>query len=480
MNNSAIIYFNESVQGFDIEVVKRNIEANLKLKVNVVANQMNIFDPLFENVDYIFVNDKSLALSLEGKTDSVIIWINEHAEPIEGSNIVPFKEFVELSRWLFNAVIKKKNGKEQGNFPRIEENDKGETNHDLDQKYVEHKPKPGRKVKKTQKEDRDVEIDESKLKKENKEETYVREESIQNPETEVHYQGKPFLSRSRLIEKQAFSRVSWDQNKTIGIWSPLGRMGVTSFIMSYALFLGKQRIHCAVLEGLNKNHILKDWLKRYTQQSKSWNSYASALHEETADPQHVEWIYQNVYWLPLDDQDVSYEWDTESLDHFMGSVKLFDVVFVDFPTGVMEEYTKHSLSYIDELWILVDDNYQQILSWKNYLNTLKKNYSINMKLVFNRHYDFSQSKRIEEALNIPLIATLPPLHEEMMKNYYETKPLIDHNEVYESLLPSFVKISEHLMGPAFTLKESEPKITLLNRVRGRMGPLKSKKNHGMI
>ncbi|WP_217270021.1 hypothetical protein [Neobacillus endophyticus] len=297
-------------------------------------------------------------------------------------------------------------------------------------------------------------------------------------QTQPEDEEKVIMERALEIRKNSFLKAKWDGNKTIGVWAPLNRIGVTTFIMNYSIFLGKERIPTVVLEALNKNHILKTTLKRYSDIPKGWNSYAAALNKKEISADSVSWSYNGVQWLPLDDQDTAYEWTYETLYHYINNIKYYDVVIVDLPTGKMESYTEHALEHLDQLWIIVDDAFQQNLAWKKYIHTLIEKYGLTCYLIFNKKLPFSQDQRLASELEIPLLASLPCMHFEVHKNYYEKAPIIEQPTVYQQLKEPFLTISKQLLGESFDIKEKG----LIQKIRSILPrtPLRGKKKHDMI
>lgn len=271
---------------------------------------------------------------------------------------------------------------------------------------------------------------------------------------EVSYQENPFYIRSRNLQKQLFARQKWENHRMVGVWSPLHRMGVTSLVINFSFFLAQNRVYTAVLEGLTSQHAMKDWLKRYTSVPPNWISYASTIQDNVKTPMDAGWLYNNVTFLPLDQKDIQYEWHTLSLETYMTTTKIIDVTLVDLPTGEMENYTRDSIHYLDELWIVVDDAIQETLAWKGYIENIKQETGIPVKLIFNKHYPFSQCKRIVKEMDLPLITTIPSLHEETMQNYYETVPLYFKENVKPILEEPFVEMASQLFNGDFKILDT--------------------------
>ncbi len=267
----------------------------------------------------------------------------------------------------------------------------------------------------------------------------VQENEVQG----VKYTESPLHNRSRSLQKQLFFQKKWEGNRVIGVWSPLHRSGVTSLTMNFAFYLAQRRIFTVVLEGLTSQHAMKDWLKRYTAPPENWTSYANALQSDSSKAV-VQWLYKNVNFLPLEKGDSQLDWTAKTLELYMTTPNIVDVTLVDMPTGEMEVYTRDSLHYLDELWVVVDDAIQETLAWKSYIHELRDTVDIPIHLVFNKQYDFSQDKRLAKELDLPLLTSIPALHSETMQNYYENKPLYFQEGIVEKIEPSYQLMANHL------------------------------------
>lgn len=276
--------------------------------------------------------------------------------------------------------------------------------------------------------------------------------TIPSTEKAIVYSENPYHQRSRHLQKQVFAQRKWENNRTIGVWSPLHRMGVTSFTINFALFLAENRVYTAVLEGLTEQHSLKNWLQRYSSIPTNWSSYAKAIHSD-GHTNEIKWKYRDVIFLPLDTEDPQFEWNAFSLESYMTTTKDIDITLVDFPTGKMTKYTEDSLHYVNELWILIDDAAQETLAWKQYIQTIQEKVQIPVFLLFNKTYDFSQEKRISKEYGLSLLTKLPALHEETMRNYYESVPLYCKKEVQEKLITPFTELGKHLLGNDFEVND---------------------------
>ncbi|MFB1100396.1 hypothetical protein [Terribacillus sp. JSM ZJ617] len=262
--------------------------------------------------------------------------------------------------------------------------------------------------------------------------------------------------RSLLIRRKAFNNGNWDRNKTIGIWSPLHRIGVTTLAVNFSIYLGMYNIPSAVIEGLTQKQLLKSMLMRYTKTPDNWNSFIQVLNHPEKHPSSVEWQFKGVHWLPLDDEDAkSTSWSKEHIKQYINTPKYFDVTIVDLPTGEMANHTLDTLEYLDEIWILVDGSYQQILAWKNYIKNTISTYNIDAKLIFMKDFPFVRSDDLAKQLGIPLLTAVPDLTEEIYKNYLDKKPLIEVQQVQNELNPIFHILASDLLGDDYA-KNKKP------------------------
>lgn len=307
-------------------------------------------------------------------------------------------------------------------------------------------------------EDFDYELPEPKSVKEKETPEIEKKEPVADaaPEAEVvtSFQNNPFPMRLRNIQK-SLSGPKMDKYKTIGVWSPLPAIGVTSFLINFSLFLSENKVHTAVLESLTSNHILKDWLKRYSPIPERWVSLASNLHasEPVGDS---EWLYRGVKFFPLSKDDVKQDWNSDSFGAYHRMTEIYDVTLIDMPTGEMDVFTKESLEYMDELWIVVDDRVQQLNSWKDYIKKIKDTHNISIYLIHNKVIAASKPNVLSEGIGVPMLATIPALWEETAKNYYQNKPLYLQKDVQPKLQTHYHQLATHLIGPSFQLQDKKP------------------------
>lgn len=320
----------------------------------------------------------------------------------------------------------------------------------------------------------------SDLPEETFKETVQDSEPQNNKEEKEETDFNPYLQRSMKMQKEWAKLPHWEHHKSIAVWSPLHRMGVTSFVINFALYLAKNRISVAVLEGLSNNYSMKDWLNRYTKEPENWMSFAKMLQTENSSVHNSNWTYKDVTFLPLSEGDSDFEWNAESLHSYMRTTNFMDITLVDLPTGKMAEYTLDSLSHINELWILVDDSIQDILTWKTYVDKLKENSNLQIYLIFNKSYSFSRDKVLSESLNLKTLVKMQSLHEEVMKNYYQDKPLILIDDVRAKLEPSFDKLKIHLVGEHTYSYHNENDTRINKWIKLFLKPLQLSKYNGKL
>lgn len=249
------------------------------------------------------------------------------------------------------------------------------------------------------------------------------------------------------IDKRSFRFGLWKNNKTIGIWSPLSSIGVTTFVVNFAIYMAKKETQVAVVEALNNKQHLKNLLTGYNSMPKNWHSFAEILHTQSLnEAENVRWFYKEVMWLPLGDKDFKLEWDREMLHLYFETAKSFNFVLIDLPTGKMEPHTLDSLNYLDELWILVDNDYRKAYTWKKYIHNIINEHNVSAKMIFNHAYSFSRVDEIISYFELPLLSVIPSLHELANKSLYDSKPLIDYVKAAKQLKPSFERIILALLG----------------------------------
>ncbi len=243
----------------------------------------------------------------------------------------------------------------------------------------------------------------------------------------------------------------YPQNKTIAVWSPLHRIGVSSFILNFAIYLQEQKIQTAVIEAMQPPK-LSSVLSRYEPMPVNFRSFIEVFHLEEyelmeLDYHKTNWQYMGVLWLPIGEKDYVYNWTEDFLEVYFQFFRYHDVILTDLPSGKMTEETEKVLQNIDELWVMVDNSIVDILMWKNYIHQLREKHGISMKLIYNRSFPFSKINSLVNGLELPLIGTIPDLTEEYIRLQYKKKPLISFDEVREKVKENY----ENLIKAGFQL-----------------------------
>lgn len=236
-------------------------------------------------------------------------------------------------------------------------------------------------------------------------------------------QANPILERSILIKKGLFHPIRSKRNHVIGVWSPLQRIGVSTFITTFSCYLGEHHSSVAVLEALNRYQQLYSTLSRWKAIPHDWHSFVEVLLNEDYHPESVVLQSHGVYWFPLGPNDWKYEWNPEIIQYYITNAKYFDVTLIDLPTGEMNEATLDTLEHCSELWIIVDNSYWPILEWSSYIHSLQSRIKIPFYLIHTRTYSFSQPEWLSKQMKIPLLGSLHPIEEQVQQQYIQTAPL---------------------------------------------------------
>lgn len=242
---------------------------------------------------------------------------------------------------------------------------------------------------------------------------------------------------------QLFTNIHFCKNKTVALWSPLHRIGVTSLAFHLTIYLSRMKVQTALIEIPNKYQYLKTLLSKHTDIPKNWISLAQILaNSDETNIKNVQWFYQNASFIPLDDQDNQLEWDSQMIYHYLNSTKAFDFVFIDFPTGELANYSFEVLRQTDELWILVDDSYLQLKAWRDYIKKIEEQ-GISIKLIFVKQNIYSQPDTIKNMLELPLIAKFPFSYA-FQKSEYEDCLLLDISDAMTQMQGGFESILDIL------------------------------------
>jgi hypothetical protein len=234
------------------------------------------------------------------------------------------------------------------------------------------------------------------------------------------------------------------RNKTIGVWSPIST-GITTFVVNFAIYLSHFDIDVAVVELPSERQKMKRMLTRFQSLPTKWSSFIENYLSDDLPAEDVNWLYKGVNWFPLGDEDNKYTWNSEILTELLHTAKQYKLVFIDYPSGNMDKSALNSLSHLDELWILIDDNFDEAYQWKKEIHKIIHEYKFNSKLIFNMETpNKSRKDEIAELLELQLIGCIPMLPEIFRLNTYESKPSIELHS--RSLTPIYHEIAEYLLG----------------------------------
>ncbi|QAS54785.1 hypothetical protein [Halobacillus litoralis] len=286
----------------------------------------------------------------------------------------------------------------------------------------------------------------------------------------IHHEEKVLSAEeSRELRKGILNKRS-KRGQKIAVWSPYAsRMGVSTFIFNFAIFLEKAKVDTNVIEGLRPNEFFKTMLKRYEDMPENWVSFIRYIRNKNSKVESLIWNYQGVTWLPLDDGDWELNWSVSEIDEYIRIGDGFDLSLIDLPAGEMESYTLDTLSIADELWVVLDGSYQQMTAWKQYIQEIAKQQNIKVKLLFFRDFPFVKSDQIAEEIGFPILAKIPDLTEPVYKNYYQKKPLIFYKDASNILEPHFHEIAQTVLGEQYQeAVPSNPLFHLLKRIKSRL------------
>lgn len=444
-----LIFLSENTQSrqkLEQKFISKFDEAMDNASYNVVETIEDFKKELQDGFTFVFIDSVHLLNALGNVQTNVLLLGSEKIDEAEFPNqtISIFPGITQLLNWLPVAKLSKKI-RLDFNGP-IVENDTSHKGLVTDPGAEKTRIEETNSTEK--KDDQDPSTIAKPIDKKSEKTSKTKEENIDTT-GEHHSSNYDYLKKARSLIKQTYKQPHHDGNKTIGVWSPLYRIGVTTFVINFGMFLGMHKIETAVLEGLNNRYQLKNYLMKMSGLPTEWKSYASLLHNDQATNLNFAIPFHNVYWLPIDSKDLNYDWNSDSLSAYVDGVKYYDTLLVDLPTGELEDYTIQTLDHLDEIWIVVDNNLQQVLAWKEYIQKVFCTRKINVYLIFNKKLNFSQIDRTAQEMEIPILATLPALYEEVDKNNFECNPLVDHEDVYEKLIEPFTLLGKHIMGQSF-------------------------------
>lgn len=264
-----------------------------------------------------------------------------------------------------------------------------------------------------------------------------------NENPSVNYEDNPHHVKKREIQKKLFSNTEWSNHKIIGIWSPTGKCGSTLTAINLALAFAEMRVYTTVLEGLTTKPQLKQHLDCYSSVPKGWVSYASCIQGDN-DPRNASWVYENVIYLPMGEKDLDFNWNPQLIETYMTAPKITDVTFVDLPSGRFSDHMKDALHCLDEIWVMYDDNFHELMSWKTYFQSFEALYDVKLFGIMGRTYEFSKAKKIADSVGLNYLTSIPAMDTEIMQHYYGNVPLWKNSAVKDQLFDSYNVLYEHI------------------------------------
>ncbi|GLO68302.1 MULTISPECIES: hypothetical protein [Oceanobacillus] len=247
-------------------------------------------------------------------------------------------------------------------------------------------------------------------------------------------------------------------NKSIGVWSPNRQIGVTTFVMNFAFYIGQQkRLPISVMEALREDPIMFKELERIAPKKhvfpKKWYSYVTYVNtcKDIDEPQSDLLAssvidFKGVYWFPLGKGNVDYKNSViDDIPYYIFVSNPQDVVIVDLPNGELKKDTRETLKHLNELWILMDGSTDMIFGYKDYIKKMKlDNPHLSIYIIFQNYFPIVAEKLIRDTFDYPVLATLPDLNNEVRKNKYEHMSVMDNPNIESLLSNSFHDIGVHV------------------------------------
>jgi len=295
----------------------------------------------------------------------------------------------------------------------------------------------------------------------------VVEGELEDVSDETRKPSKEEIYRKRMDEiLSTIETPAMDKNKRIGFWSPVGRVGVTTFIESFALTLAQDNIQVAVLEGITERPKHLTNLKRYSNIPSQWTSYASSLFNTDTSLINVKWTYEDIHWFPCAKKDCDYEWDSLSLKYYIKSLNRHDVTLIDFPSGKMSSITEKSLEYVDELWIMVDYALDDILPWMKFIEkTLKQKKNITLHYIYLSKGHPAPYKQWLKEEKVTVLAEFKEQSLAAIQNRFSKKPLyLSEAAIRDTWEAELIKLKQHIGIKQHSQRPMTPKPSKLIRL----------------
>lgn len=232
--------------------------------------------------------------------------------------------------------------------------------------------------------------------------------------------------------------------KVIGVWSPINRVGVTSFLTNLAVFMANYSISISVLEGVSNTPKLYSYVQKFLKIDERWISLSDYLINPNLTTQHIPLHYKGVTFFPFNRNNYKCFTDNIMNRYYIEGLRFFDLVFLDIPSDPMVKHTLESLKHIDELWILCNnDVYNYNLASKFIIQ--KINPKVETKLIFIDQFEFSKPKIIQKMFESDILFEFPSIFEEVAKIQYSNRLFIEDDATFAKLKPGFEHIMNYLI-----------------------------------
>lgn len=268
------------------------------------------------------------------------------------------------------------------------------------------------------------------------------------------------IDRYRLIREKTFKQKS-ERNKTIAVWSPSHRIGVSTFVMNFAIYLGKNNVSVNVLGSLtgrpSMEYLLIKWYEEFIF---TWSPFLNTLsnYNIPIDRINLKVHEGGVNWIPTKynkDNDVETLNEPEIKQIFpnlINDAKDEDILLVDMHTGEMDYFGEETLKYVDELWIVLDGDKFDVFYNQKYIRSLIEAFDLETKIIFNRDTPLSNREAIANFLKLDYIGSIPELKEVITRcqpkfgSPDNGRPIIETKEGSMLLNGPFSQINNYLFG----------------------------------
>lgn len=305
--------------------------------------------------------------------------------------------------------------------------------------------------------------EESKLEKIDDEET-IENASLNEVKDQLTKKSLLQKDEFEVIENRAirireeFASPIWKKRqmkpKTVAVWSPLHRTGITTFTINFALFVSQFYLPVAVIEGISRQISMQSYLSTYMNKPTNWLSYGSYL-KDGGSPEQLKWSFHDVQFFPLSVSDLQYEWTDREIGIYVESLKFYDLLLVDVPSGEISEYTQELLHQVDEIWLIVNNDLIGFNQWKKYMNRMLPEKKT--QIIFFDNFPESQPEKIADTLGYPLLESFPSLYQEIAVHHYKQKPLYFFEGVQKKVDTSFANLLAHLTNKKISIEENNIK-----------------------